>query len=297
MSTPSSPESYVGRFAPSPTGPLHFGSLLAAIASFLDARAHHGTWLVRMEDLDPPREPAGAAATILRQLEAFDLIWDGTVLYQSTRLQAYADILQTLRDNGHCFNCTCTRPQIRAMGNVYNGHCRERQVSPTAASSVRLRVDARTITIEDLVQGTYIANLASECGDFIIRRKDGLFAYQLAVVADDEYQGITTVIRGHDLLDSTPRQIYLQQVLHYHTPVYGHIPVITDSTGQKLSKQRFAAAIDSTKALQLTHTALTLLGQAPPPLTDFTDNAALLQWAIAHWDIQAVPKLANINHA
>lgn len=293
------PTRYTGRFAPSPTGPLHLGSLLAAIASYLDARSNNGRWQLRIEDLDPLREPAGAADQILRQLEQFNLSWDGAVLYQSTRLDAYAAVLEQLTRAQLCYACTCTRPQIRAMGLVYNGHCRQRQLEITdrADSSIRLKTEPGQLTFTDAVQGDNTTEIAADCGDFIIRRKDGLFAYQLAVVIDDQYQGITDIVRGFDLLDSTPRQIYLQRLLQYHTPRYCHLPVITDANGDKLSKQRFAAAIEASQALPLTHHVLQLLGQDPPTLTDFADNAALLAWAVAHWDIQAVPKLANIPQA
>lgn len=288
------PARYIGRFAPSPTGPLHLGSLLTAIASYVDARAHNGLWLVRMEDLDPPREPVGAANEILHQLEQFNLTWDGTVLYQSTRLGAYAAALEQLRQQQLCYACTCTRPQIRAMGSIYNGHCRERAIN-SRRSSIRLKTVPQPMALTDVIQGDYSADIAADCGDFIIRRKDGFFAYQLAVVVDDEFQGVTDIVRGYDLLESTPRQIYLQQVLHYRTPRYGHIPVITDEKGEKLSKQRFAAPIAGKQALSLTHNVLQLLGQLPPALSDFANNAALLEWAVTHWDIQAIPKLATIT--
>lgn len=290
----SAPTTYIGRFAPSPTGPLHFGSLLAAVASFLDARARGGRWLLRMEDLDPPREPPGAADEILEQLTQFGLHWDGDVLYQSTRLEQYEAILQRLLESGHAYPCTCTRPQIREMGAVYDGRCRNRTTQPHTDYALRLRTAAVTVGIEDAVLGTFAQNVETDCGDFVIRRKDGLFAYQLAVVVDDEFQGVTHVIRGSDLLDSTPRQIFLQQLLDYHTPLYGHIPLIVDAKGEKLSKQRFAPAIASSEALALTHKALQVLGQAPPPLLEFAENADLLNWAIGNWDIQAIPKLATI---
>ncbi len=296
LSLSNNPESYTGRFAPSPTGPLHFGSLLTAIASYLDARARKGRWLVRMEDIDPPREPVGAASEILRQLEQFNLLWDGAVLYQSTRLDAYSDVLSHLSKANLCYACTCTRSDIRAMKGIYDGHCRELDHCSDQCS-VRLRTTPAEIAFNDVVQGGIRAQIATQVGDFIIRRKDGLFAYQLAVVVDDEYQGITDVVRGYDLLESTPRQIYLQNQLEYKTPRYAHIPVITDNNGEKLSKQRFAAPIMASHSLSLTHRALQILEQAPPPLSEFSNNAEMLEWAIKHWDIQAVPKLANITPA
>ena len=288
--------SYVGRFAPSPTGPLHFGSLLAAVASFLDARANQGSWLLRMEDLDPPREPAGAADQILRQLSDLGLHWDGEVLYQSSRLGAYAEVLERLRQQQLCYACDCTRPQIKAMGSVYDGRCRKRDTAPQGEFAIRLITEPIDITIHDLVQGHYQQNIERDIGDFVIRRKDTLFAYQLAVVVDDEYQNITHVIRGFDLIDSTPRQIYLQRLLKYHTPVYGHVPVIVNESGQKLSKQHFAEAIDANNGRKLIHQALIFLGQSPALLEHYPDSATLLQWGIDNWDIQAVPKLANIPH-
>lgn len=266
------------------------------MAGYLDARAKRGRWLVRIEDIDPPREPVGAASEILRQLEQFNLLWDGAVLYQSTRLDAYAEVLSRLSKLKLCYACTCSRPKIRAMGNIYNGHCRELDLS-SDHSSVRLRTAPAEITFNDVIQGCIRAQIATQIGDFIIRRKDGLFAYQLAVVLDDEYQGITDIVRGYDLLESTPRQIYLQNLLDYRTPRYAHIPVITDDHGEKLSKQRFAAPIMASHSLSLTHRALQILEQAPPPLAEFSNNAELLEWAVMHWDIQAVPKLANITPA
>lgn len=285
---------YVGRFAPSPTGPLHFGSLIAAVASYLDARANGGRWLVRMEDLDPPREAPGAAEQILQQLTTLGLDWDGEVLYQSSRLDAYTEVLARLQEGGFCYNCDCTRSQIKAMGAVYNGACRQRITPPQQEFAIRLKTESVKINLDDFIQGPYQQNVGIETGDFVVRRKDNLFAYQLAVVVDDEYQGITHVIRGFDLIDSSPRQIYLQQRLQYHTPRYGHVPVIVNEMGQKLSKQHFAAPIDLKNAAQLIHQTLQFLGQSPPQPTQFATAQSQLQWGIENWDIQAVPKLANI---
>lgn len=286
---------YVGRFAPSPTGPLHFGSLIAAVASYLDARANSGRWLVRMEDLDPPREPPGAADQILSQLQQLGFRWDGEVLYQSARLETYGKVLQQLQDQGHCYCCDCTRSQIRAMGSIYNGSCRHRSTPLQGEYAIRLKTESATITIDDLVQGRYQQNIGEETGDFVIFRKDKLFAYQLAVVIDDEFQGISHIIRGFDLIDSAPRQIYLQRLLHYSTPAYGHVPIIIDEQGKKLSKQHFAAPIDVENAEQLIHQSLMFLGQAPPDSNKHTDSGSQLQWGIENWDIQAIPKLATIS--
>ncbi|PCJ25586.1 MAG: tRNA glutamyl-Q(34) synthetase GluQRS [SAR86 cluster bacterium] len=294
-SSPASQTSnYIGRFAPSPTGALHAGSLLAAVASYLDAKSNQGKWLLRMEDLDPPREIAGAANQILQQLNSLGLEWDGEVLYQSTRLDAYELILQQLSNKDLCYRCDCTRPQIRAMGNVYNGACRQRSNAPENEYAIRVKTADVDIGIDDLVQGHYQQNIGKDIGDFVIRRKDRLFAYQLAVVVDDDYQKVTHIIRGFDLIDSTPRQISLQRLLGFSTPNYGHIPVIINDQGQKLSKQHFAPAIDSNNASQLIFLALQALGQSPPANSQQESAQDQLSWAIQHWDIQAVPKLANI---
>ncbi len=287
--------SYVGRFAPSPTGPLHFGSLVAALASYLDAKANDGRWLLRMEDLDPPREPKGAAETILQQLEALSLHWDDRVVYQSSRLENYQLALNELKEQSLCFPCDCTRPQIKAMGSVYNGHCRARNDFDSEGTAIRVRTDLREVAFSDLIFGEIKQNVERDAGDFVIKRKDGLFAYQLAVVVDDAFQGITRVVRGFDLLDSTPRQIYLQQLLALPTPSYAHIPILVDREGQKLSKQQFAEPIDTSRGPQLIYSTLSLLNQSPSPDLENASIPEQLAWAIEHWDIQAVPKLANMT--
>ena len=286
---------YIGRFAPSPTGPLHFGSLLAALASYLDARANQGKWLLRVEDLDPPREPAGSAGRILQQLEDFGMDWDDEVLYQSSRLDAYEEVIDLLQDKGLCYPCDCTRPQIREMGLVYNGACRERNPPPEMPYALRLKTDALKLGFDDGIQGHFAQELEGEVGDFVIRRKDKLFAYQLAVVVDDEFQNITHVERGWDLLDSTPRQIYLQRVLDYQEMSYAHIPIIVDEKGQKLSKQSFAPSIETDKASQAIYKALTFLGQAPPLEIEKESPKSQLQWAIASWNSQEVAKIVSLT--
>ncbi|MDD9890245.1 MAG: tRNA glutamyl-Q(34) synthetase GluQRS [Gammaproteobacteria bacterium] len=285
---------YTGRFAPSPTGPLHFGSLIAAVASYLDAKANQGLWLVRMEDLDPPREAEGAAEIILDQLQALDLSWDGDVLYQSSRLTQYQESLKELMNRELCFYCDCTRPRIKSLGSVYDGHCRAITCPPEGEHAIRVLTEDRVIAFEDLVQGDYQQNIQSEIGDFVILRKDKLFAYQLAVVVDDAFQGITHIIRGFDLIDSTPRQIYLQQLLGLATPIYGHIPVIVNEQGQKLSKQHFATPINANNGSRLIHYSLQFLGLSPPELNKTAPIKEQLEWGTEMWDIQAVPKLANI---
>ncbi len=285
---------YIGRFAPSPTGPLHFGSLLAALASYLDARSSNGKWLLRMEDLDPPREPPGTDQIILEQLQDLGLLWDGEVLYQSSRLASYAEYLQQLTDAGLCFHCDCTRPRIKSLGSVYDGHCRNRKLDKTSKSAIRLKVDDSRIGFHDLIQGDYSQRLDKEVGDFILRRKDGLFAYQLAVVVDDAFQNINHIVRGYDLLDSTPRQIYIQRILGFPTPGYAHIPVVTNEEGQKLSKQHFAEPVDTRNGSRQVILALKFLGQQPPDSLKDSKLKTILEWAQESWDIQAVPKLANM---
>jgi len=285
---------YTGRFAPSPSGPLHFGSLLSAVASYLDARSQHGRWLVRMEDLDPDREPPGTDQIILQQLQDFGLVWDGDVIYQSSRLSAYAEAFAQLDSRGLCYCCDCSRQRIKSLGSVYDGHCRNRPVPVGSDSAIRLRTDDRTIEFEDLIQGTQSEQLAKKTGDFIICRRDGLFAYQLAVVVDDAWQNITHIVRGWDLLESTARQIYLQQLLNYPTPVYAHVPIITNALGQKLSKQHFAEPLDPARRGELLFRCLHLLGLQPDPQISHFPVAEQLLWAIGRWHIQAVPKLANI---
>jgi len=244
---------YRGRFAPSPTGPLHAGSLVAALASWLDARAHDGAWLVRIEDIDPPREVPGATADILASLAAFGLGADEPVLRQSERAAAYAEALQRLRDAGLTYGCACSRNEVehaaRAAGlppNVYAGTCRH-GAGGRAPRSIRLRVPdppGDAIAFVDRAAGRFAQHLAREVGDFVLKRADGLWAYQLAVVVDDAAQGITDVVRGADLLDNTPRQIWLQRCLGLPTPRYLHLPLVTTAHGEKLSKQTGAPPID-----------------------------------------------------
>lgn len=285
---------YVGRFAPSPTGALHFGSLLAALASFLDARANQGRWLLRMEDLDPAREPPGAAQQILDTLVDFGLHWDGPVVYQSQRLSAYREVLATLTERGLIYRCNCSRQRVRAANGIYDNHCRDRPEPPQSDFALRLKLPAVSITFEDRIQGLYQQDLHRECGDIVLCRRDGLIAYQLAVVVDDAWQGVTDIVRGFDLIDSTPRQIALQQMLSLPLPRYAHIPVATNQQGQKLSKQHFAKPLDGRHAKQYLFEALRFLRQDLPPGSNRETPASQLQRAIEHWDIQRIPKLANI---
>lgn len=284
-------DGYTGRFAPSPTGPLHFGSLVAALASFLDARHAGGRWLLRIEDLDPPRESPTAPAAIIRQLKACGLDHDGEVVYQSQRLDAYEAALAQLTRAGLTFPCYCSRASV---GAVYDGKCRDRRFDTGSGDySVRIRVDDRTISFEDGICGHQESQLSKDTGDFIIRRKDGLFAYQLAVVVDDAWQDITHVVRGNDLLDSTPRQIYLCQCLGLPVMAYAHVPVIVDAGGNKLSKQTHAAPVDTSSPVQLLRRALQSLGQPTQDGINHLDT--LLARAIESWDPATIPPVQSLR--
>ncbi|MGD8978155.1 MAG: tRNA glutamyl-Q(34) synthetase GluQRS, partial [Gammaproteobacteria bacterium] len=285
---------YRGRFAPSPTGPLHFGSLVAAVASYLRARSQQGDWLVRMEDIDPPREPPGAAAGILRSLETFGLEWDGQVLYQSTRLDAYRHHIRDLTERGLAFPCSCSRRDIEEVlgerkpgqSAVYPGLCRDGPRRPDADCAIRLRVPDRSVGFEDLLQGRFEQHLRRQVGDFVLQRKDGMTAYQLAVVLDDAQQGITEVCRGTDLLDNTPRQIFLQQTLGLPTPHYLHFPLVLASAGEKLSKQTGAPALDAARASDIMTEVLRFLGLPPDDALRGAPPAEQLAWATSRWDIE-----------
>jgi glutamyl-Q tRNA(Asp) synthetase len=279
----------VGRFAPSPTGRLHFGSILAAVASYIDARANKSTWLVRMEDIDTPRVVAGAADDILRTLEQFGFEWDGQVLFQSTRTEAYSAALQNLRDRGHVYGCRCSRKEVAEIR--YPGRCREANLSASESRAWRVRVPHDVICFEDRVQGTYCQRLEEDVGDFVVLRADGLFAYQLAVVVDDAEQGITDVVRGADLLDSTPRQIWLQRLLGYSTPSYLHVPVIVNEAGQKLSKQTLAAPVDPANPIPTLRKALQLLDQSDPETGNICE---FWRTAIATWNPRQIQRRSSV---
>ncbi len=282
---------YIGRFAPSPTGPLHFGSLVAALASYLDARHHHGTWLVRIEDLDPPRESASAPDIILHQLADHGLHWDGEVLYQSSRLDAYQAALDSLTQERLTYPCDCIRKNLPP---VYPGICfarASRDVIPPA--SIRIHIDQEKIQLEDEIAGQVSWRRNEDLGDFIIKRKDGLFAYQLAVVVDDGFQGVTHIVRGADLLDSTPRQIYLTMKLGLSSIRYSHIPVALGESGHKLSKQTRAASISESPAIENIRRALLFLHQPIPPHTE--NLASLINYAITHWHKTSIPNTRSLT--
>jgi len=273
----TAPPPYRGRFAPSPTGPLHFGSLIAAVGSYLDARHRHGRWFVRMEDLDPPREMPGAADRILRSLEAHGLTWDDSVLYQSQRHEAYAAALDTLKKSGSLFCCSCTRAVLGP-----GGHCGRRcSPKPGEATSERVVV-AGGGTFDDFILGP---QEGANAGDAVLRRKDGLFAYALAVVVDDAYQAISHVLRGQDLLGETSGQIELFERLNQTPPGYGHLPLLCDRRGHKLSKQTGARALDDHQPLANLRSALHYLGQGAAQ-AEAGSVEELLAIAIAHWQRQ-----------
>lgn len=297
MPTPASP--YIGRFAPSPSGPLHFGSLVAAAGSFLDARSQGGRWLLRIEDVDTPRCIPGAAEDILRTLARFCFEWDGEPVWQSRRHAAYAAALTRLVDAAQAYPCACTRRELADSAlapdgsRIYPGTCRNGLPPGRSARAWRVRAEG-TLQFDDGVQGLQVEDLAREAGDFIVLRADGLYAYQLAVVVDDAEAGVTHVVRGADLLTSTGRQICLQRLLGYPTPHYAHLPVATNAAGEKLSKQTLARAVDAQPPGAALLAALAFLGQNPPAELARAPLAEIWRWAQAHWSLAAVPRTRQI---
>ena len=291
---------YRGRFAPSPTGPLHFGSLVAALGSYLDAKHHHGTWLVRIEDLDTPRTVRGSADDILRTLEACGLHWDETVIYQSRRTAAYQAAFEQLRTDNLLYPCACSRKEIADSalhgidGQIYPGTCRKGVPAGREGRAWRVRTDDQAISFDDALQGRITQHLESEIGDFVVKRADGLFAYQLAVVVDDAAQGITHVVRGADLLTSTTRQIYLQRLLGFATPAYTHLPIAVNAQGEKFGKQTLAAPVGANNPVATLLRALAFLRQEPPAELSALDPDSVLIWAIAHWDKDRLKGITNI---
>ncbi|TCP12605.1 glutamyl-Q tRNA(Asp) synthetase [Crenobacter luteus] len=289
---PAAAHGYRGRFAPSPTGLLHAGSLTTAVGSYLEARRHGGEWRLRIEDLDPPREMAGAADAILATLDAFGFEWDGEVEYQSRRHHHYRAALDALVASGDAYPCACTRKQLAEHarrgvdGYVYPGSCRHGLPVGAAARAWRLAVPDGEVVFADALQGEVRQDVAREVGDFVLLRADGFWAYQLAVVVDDALQGITHVVRGADLLVSTPRQIALQRALSVPTPAYCHLPLMVNAAGEKLSKQTLAPAIDPAAAAAELRLALSRLNHAPPAGCETL--AELWTWARAHWDLARV---------
>lgn len=281
--------SCIGRFAPSPSGELHFGSLIAALGSYLHARSQSGQWLVRIEDIDPPREVPGAAQRILQQLEQHGLHWDGEVLWQSQRHEAYREALAWLKQQGHCYYCTCTRSRIKQIGGFYDGYCRTRHRGP-ANAALRLRVDNPVEHFSDILRGEVVADTALAQEDFIIHRRDGLFAYNLAVMVDDHFQGVTEVVRGADLIEPTVRQITLYQRFGWPVPRYLHLPLAVSADGNKLSKQNHAPPLPEGDPRPMLVQALRFLGQ--PVSAGWRDEscAKLLEKAVATWNLISVPR-------
>ena len=287
---------YRGRFAPSPTGPLHFGSLVAAVGSYADAKFHHGKWLVRIEDVDVQRSVPGAADRILATLEKLGMEWDEAVIYQSRRSKIYQEALEVLNQQGLLYPCACSRKEIAdssitgLCGFIYPGTCLNKPASTKNAHALRIQTPDELIQFRDILQGLYAQNLRRDVGDFVLRRADGIYAYQLAVVVDDAAQNITHVVRGADLLDSTPRQVYLQRLLGYATPHYMHLPVVTNAAGEKLSKQTHAAPIDTANTLRELVAALRFLGQEPPGEILDGDISSFWRWAIPNWRVDRIPQ-------
>ena len=295
---------YRGRFAPSPSGLLHFGSLVAALASYLDAKSFvnpdgtQGKWLVRIEDIDPPREQAGASSTILSTLENFGLYWDESVLYQSKQSTLYIELLDYLSAQQLSYNCQCTRAEIKAIGGIYQGHCKIRNHSLSNSQqscAIRLINHHGLHQFSDIFQGSVSCDKLLANEDFIIHRKDGLFAYQLAVVADDIAQEINHVIRGCDLLEPTARQLTLFKTLNRTAPQYGHVPLAVTAQGYKLSKQNKALAIDNYNPQPALFNALVFLGQKPPTELVNESVTQIITWAVNHWQRKLVPNKTEIS--
>lgn len=287
----------IGRFAPSPSGPLHFGSLVAAVGSYLDARTRGGRWLVRMEDLDTPRNVAGADRDILATLERFGFEWDGEILVQSRRQDRYRAVLEDLKRAGTVFPCACTRkeiadsltaPHLPGAETRYPGNCRAGLPPGRSPRAWRFRVPAGEVVFEDRLQGRIAQDVAGAIGDFVLLRADGIFAYQLAVVVDDADQGMTDIVRGADLLDSTPRQLLLQRALGLPEPRYAHLPVAANAAGEKLSKQTKARSLEGLRPEAALARALVFLGQAPPP--EGANLGETWAWAIARWRMDQIPR-------
>lgn len=277
--------SYIGRFAPSPTGPLHFGSLLTAVASYCDAKANHGKWLVRIEDTDIPRIYPNSETHILSCIDAFEFEPDAEIIFQKDRLTIYEQVLDQLKQQHAVYACQCTRKML-GSNHIYAGTCRDLNLD-FAEQAIRLKVDDLLICFEDRLQGRQCSNLKDDLGDFVLKRRDGIISYQLAVVVDDYLQGITHVVRGADLLDNTARQIWLGSILNYPSLSYMHLPLAMNGQGQKLSKQNLAQALDVSKASELLQQAILALGQ---PNVELNQPRIMLQQAVQQWDVNLIPK-------
>jgi glutamyl-Q tRNA(Asp) synthetase len=303
--TASTASGYVGRFAPSPTGPLHLGSLAAAVASYLEARTRRGRWFIRIEDLDRPRVVPGMSDQHLRTLEAFGFVWDGPVRMQSAHSDLYADALDRLQSLDCLYNCTCSRAEIAALTPQtlapeeeemhYPGLCRSGARQPERPAALRFAAPDRELKFEDRCQGQVAENVARGVGDFIVRRRDGIPAYQLAVVVDDARQGVTDVVRGCDLVTSTPRQLLLHAALDLPRPGYAHIPLLVAADGEKLAKSRHATGIEPHDPARVLVTLLELLEQRPPRELARASIAEVWGWALAHWNLKPLRGLRSIR--
>ncbi|WP_349432754.1 tRNA glutamyl-Q(34) synthetase GluQRS [Methylomarinum sp. Ch1-1] len=299
MLSGSGSKRYIGRFAPSPTGPLHLGSLYTALASYLDARSHRGLWLLRIDDLDTPRNVPGAAEQIINELQIFGLHWDGPIDYQSEKLADYHHAIDRLLEEQRLYRCSCSRKSLaEATHNqhpIYPGFCRVTPPDANQPAALRIKTDDLMLFFQDRLQGFIQQNLSRELGDFIVQRKDRIVAYQLAVVIDDHQQNITDVVRGYDLLDSTPRQIFIQRLLGYQRLSYMHVPIIVDEQGHKLSKQTHAQAVDTQRPAHTLFLLLKLLKQKPPASLGKANVTEILDWAIAHWQPENLKKVRAIH--
>ncbi len=284
--------SYIGRFAPSPSGPLHFGSLVAALGSYFQAKANHGKWLVRIEDLDPPREMPGASEAILAALRAYQLFWDDEVVYQSQRHHLYQAQIDTWLENGDAYYCQCTRKQIKQHGGFYPGTCRDKNLKEGA---IRLKMTKPVASFFDQKHGTIHIPEQLVHEDFIIKRRDGLYAYNLAVVLDDIDQGVTEVVRGADLIEPTGRQISLYQILAQAEVSYLHLPLAIDDNGNKLSKQNHAAAIDIDNPKPALLNAMSFLGFDVPEEIKAGSITEILRWGIENWCLEQLPAEIEIT--
>ncbi|MBN6518648.1 tRNA glutamyl-Q(34) synthetase GluQRS [Acinetobacter pittii] len=282
--------SYSGRFAPSPTGPLHFGSLITAVASYCDAKAHQGKWLVRVEDTDIPRIYPGSEEHILTSLEAFQFESDAEIIFQKNRLDIYESVLDQLKKEGLIYACQCTRKMLGSNA-IYAGTCRDLNLD-FQGQAIRVKVQDQQICFDDRLQGHHCSNLQHDLGDFVLKRRDGIINYQLAVVVDDYLQGITHVVRGADLLDNTERQIWLGQLLGYPQLSYMHLPLAMNDQGQKLSKQNLAQALDLSKAPELLQKAILALGQ---PNVDLDQPRLMLKQAVAQWNVDLIPRVQELS--
>jgi len=284
---------YIGRFAPTPNGPLHFGSIIAALGSYLDARSNEGLWLVRIDDLDTPRLRTGADDKILRALEKLGMHWDENILYQSQRQEAYRVAMARLDSRDLLFPCYCSRKQVK--GKRYPGTCRDKQWNSSQQHAVRIRTETGNYTLQDQIQPDFSQELSEDIGDFIIKRSDGIYAYHLAVVVDDAHQNISHMIRGADLMDSCPRQIYLQQRLGLPTPIYAHLPVAVNQSGEKICKQHMAEdVLLNNQPVTILINCLQFLGQNPQEALWESSVDEIIQWGIDNWSLSNIPTQMEI---